>query len=196
MSYTGEPGRVRSQAREGRDEDEPRPLRARPRLPQDLDIALSAVTKWRRGPVLSGSRPSSFGSSVLCACAFALWLSIARDFGFCRLCLRAPASGPRSFLPPPLPLAWPFRTAQPQAALSQALALLIRQRPRPPAHCLTGHPHAQCAWKMSQLLLSLASPGLERLQVLGRAVDIWKVWTEQGPGGLSLSLAWDGSFPW
>lgn len=98
MSYTGEPGRVGSQARVGRDGDVPRPRRARPRLPRGLDTALSVVAKWRRGRVLSSSRPSSFGSSVLCACTLALWLSVARDFGFRRLCPRA-ASGSEVFSP-------------------------------------------------------------------------------------------------
>lgn len=45
----------------------PEPHRARPHLPRGLDAALSAVTKWRRGSVASGSPRSRLGASVLCA---------------------------------------------------------------------------------------------------------------------------------
>lgn len=68
MSYTGGPGRVGVGRRVGRDRDVPEPHRALPHLPRGLDAALSAVTKWRRGPIASGSPLSRLGVSVLCAC--------------------------------------------------------------------------------------------------------------------------------
>lgn len=170
----------------GRDEDVPRPLQARPRLPQGRDTALSAVTKWRRGRVLSGSRPSSFGSSVLCACTFVLWLSVARDFGFCRLCPRAPASGPEVFSPTTSATSLdfsdlaasgrPFSGFGPSDPSAGSAAVAIASPvPQPPTLSVPERCRSSSC--------PLPAPGWETLQAPGRAVDIWKVWTEQGTLG-------------
>lgn len=73
MSYTGEPGRVGVGLRVGWDRGVPGPGQACPRLPRGLDTTLSAVTKWRRGPVASVSRPSRLGVSG--SLSWQLWVS-------------------------------------------------------------------------------------------------------------------------
>ena len=111
-----------------RDRDVPEPRRARPCLPRGLDTALSAVTKWRRGPVASVARPSRLGVSVLCAGHLGSRLPTARSFGFCPLCRWALISAPE-FSPPFL--ARPPGPSSPRVALSQASALQVDLRTRP-----------------------------------------------------------------
>ena len=108
-----------------RDRDVPEPRRACPCLPRGLDTALSAVTKWRRGPVASVSRPSRLGVSVLCAGHLGSRLPTARSFGFCRLCRWVLVSAPE-FSPPFL--ARPPGPSSPQVALSRASALQVDLR--------------------------------------------------------------------
>ena len=79
----------------------PEPHRARPHLSRGLDAALSAVTKWRRGSVASGSPRSRLGASVLCARAsrpasrtLEVLASVACVRGPCRERLRSLSPSP------------------------------------------------------------------------------------------------------
>lgn len=113
----------------------PEPRRARPCLPRGLDTALSAVTKWRRRPVASVSRPSRLGVLVLCVGNLGSRLPAARSLGFCRLCPWALASAPEMSLPF---LAQPPGFSTPQVALTQASALqvsLLTRLPSPLPYC-------------------------------------------------------------
>lgn len=118
-----------------RDRDVPEPRRARPCLPRGLDTALSAVTKWRRGPVASVSCPSRLGVSVLCAGHLESRLPTARSFGFCRLCWWALVSAPEFSSPllarppgPSSPQVRPFSGLGPSGRPVDSAAVAIAPR--------------------------------------------------------------------